>query len=246
MNRQIQSNTLFIVIINIYILLPNICSAQSTLFTEDANDTVSAAHNRIQTPSPGSIIQNAILEGIQLTAEPADVMDETIISCYFIFRDKPTSYFYEMNKKEKIIIFEFNDVVLGASPIPGTSLSPIKRFRIKEEKINVNEDVIGLTPEYHDAVRVFFYYENLPYISVKDEYSVISYSFRWSKNPGKNEQFIQVSKNSNTFMYSIIGGGIVLGGAGAYFLFSNKSNDLKIQPLTPIQGEIVHPDPQKP
>lgn len=64
-----------------------------------------------------SKVQNAILEGIQISSDSGETAQEKIVTCYFIFRDKPTSYFYEAKQKEKEIVFEFNDVIVGPSPI---------------------------------------------------------------------------------------------------------------------------------
>ncbi len=174
-----------------------------------------------------SLVPNAILEGIQLSSEPGATPDENIITCYFIFRDKPTSYFYESNVKEKTISFEFNDVVLGSSPIPSQDLPPISKFKIRQQKVDANREVVGLKPEWHDVVVVTFTLEKVPQISVKDEYSVISYSFNWSNDPGKQKGLVAAApglKHPGWFWGSVSGGVLAAGGAGLY-LFLNREEE---------------------
>jgi hypothetical protein len=163
-------------------------------------------------------IQNAVLEGIQLSSEPGEKDHEIIVGGYFIFRDKPTSYFYEANLKEKKIVFEFNDTEMGASPIPSAKEPPIEGFRIEQTRINVNEEIQGLNPEWHDVVRVSFFMEAIPHIIVKDEYSIISFSFKWSTDPDKIKAYAQENKTGKVVLFSMLGLGAVGGGILAYFL----------------------------
>jgi hypothetical protein len=187
-----------------------------------------------------SAAQNAVLEGIQISSEPGEVSDEKIYTCYFIFRDKPTSYFYEAKQKEKIIVFEFNDVELGASPIPSVKELPIQGFRIETDKVDANKEVVGLTPEWHDIVKVNFYMDGIPQINVKDEYSVISFSFKWSTNPEKQRTLIKKETNNRPLVLSLIGGAaLVAGGVVTYFLVKPETTtgpqelDIKDLPKPP-------------
>jgi hypothetical protein len=168
-----------------------------------------------------STVQNAILEGIQLSSENGEKPDERVISAFFIFRDKPTSYFYEAKPNENKLIFEFNDTELGLSPIPSMQESPIQGFRIEPVKVDVNAEVKGLRPEWHDVIRVSFYMDAVPEIAVKDEYSVISFTFPWSTDPAKAKSFVTVdkSKKSRALVFSI-GGGVGLAAvAGVVYYF---------------------------
>ncbi len=193
-----------------------------------------------------SVVQNAVLEGIQLSKEPGGAPDESIITCYFIFRDKPSSYFYEAKVKQKTIVFEFNDVVLGASPIPSAKEPPIQGFRIESDKVDANREVIGLNPEWHDILKVSFFFDAIPEITVKDEYSVISYSFRWSTNPEKIEELTVDEGGNKALLFSLIGGGIVLGGLGAFLIFKEDSEEETKIPLSTIwEDGIIHPDEQR-
>lgn len=202
------------------------------------------------TPGPSSddkkvsAVQNAVLEGIQLSKEAGDSPDESIVSCYFIFRDKPSSYFYEAKVKQKTIVFEFNDVVLGVSPIPSAKEPPIQGFRIESQKVDANKEVVGLNPEWHDILKVSFFFDAIPEITVKDEYSVISYSFRWSTNPEKQKELVKDEGGNKVLLFSLIGCGVALGAAGAYFFLKEEPPEDEQVELTGINDEIIHPDPQ--
>jgi hypothetical protein len=168
--------------------------------------------------APANPVQNAVLEGVQLSSEPGKEAGESIVTCYFIFRDKPSSYFYETKKKLNKLVFEFNDTQKGTSPIPSAKQAPIEGFDIEQKKIDVNKEVKGLNPEYHDMISVTFNLTAIPIISVTDEYNVISYSFKW--NPAKPEIYTSKEGKKNVpLMVSLIGGGVLLlGGAAYYFL----------------------------
>ncbi len=185
-------------------------------------------------------IQNAILEGIQLSSEPGEKSHEKIISGYFIFRDEPTSYFYETNLKEKKIVFEFNDTEMGTSPIPSAKEPPIEGFRIEQTKINTNADIQGLNPEWHDVVRVSFFMEAIPHIVVKDEYSIVSFSFKWSTDPERRKEYVQENKTGKVILFSVLGLGAVGGGLLAYFL--SKSGEPEEEPEQPLPVDL----PQRP
>ena len=163
--------------------------------------------------------QNAIIEGVQLTAEPGTQPDEKIVSGYFIFRDKPSSYFYEVKLREKKLIFEFNDTRVGTSPVPTASEPPIKGFIIEQGKIDVNKAVRGLKPEWHDFIRIVFDLEAVPDIHVNDEYSIISFSFKWSSDPEKQIKYIVRDQTPKIILWSTAGvGGIALGTVAYLFL----------------------------
>jgi hypothetical protein len=158
--------------------------------------------------------QNAILEGVQISSEPSPDPGEKVVSTYFIFRDKPSSFFYEVREKEKKLVFEFNDVKMGASPIESMSEEPIKGFKVDQRKVNVNEEIRGLEPEWHSVVTVTFDLDNIPIITVNEEYSVISFSYKWSSDPTKLKNYVAGQSNAKWW---IIGGsaGVVVAGAVA-------------------------------
>ncbi len=178
-----------------------------------------------------SEVQNAIIEGIQLSTEDTDVPNEKIITGYFIFRDKPSSYFYEVKLREKKIVFEFNDTRTGSSPVPTASEPPILGFKIVQDKVDVNKEVKGLKPEWHDLIRVTFSMEDIPQIHVNDEYSVISFSFKWTTDQAKLPQYIVKDNTPKVILWSSIGvAGVGLGVAG-YFIFRPEQGPEELKPL---------------
>jgi hypothetical protein len=186
----------------------------------------------VESEGTQSNVQNAIIEGIQLSSEDTDVPGEKIISGYFIFRDKPSSYFYEVKLREKKIVFEFNDTRTGSSPVPSASELPIKGFKIVQDKVDVNKEVKGLKPEWHDLIRVTFDMEAIPQIHVNDEYSVISFSFKWSTDPAKVAQYIVKDNTPKIILWSSAGvGGLGLGTL-AYFLLRKEPGPEKLGPLS--------------
>jgi len=179
-----------------------------------------------------STVQNAVIEGIQLTAEKNEKQpDEKTISCYFIFRDKPSSYYYDVNIREKKVIFEFNDTRVGTSPVPTASELPIKGFTIEQKKVDVNKDVRGLIPEWHDMIRISFDMEAVPIIHVNDEYSIISFSFKWTTDPAKVSQYTLKDNTGKVILWSTAGIGTVGLGALSYFL-------LHKEPVQPPPGPL--------
>lgn len=179
-----------------------------------------------------SEVQNAIIEGVQLTAEPGERPDEKIVSGYFIFRDKPSSYFYETKLREKKLVFEFNDTRIGSSPVPTTAESPIKGFLIEQGKIDVNKAVKGLKPEWHDLIRVVFDLDAVPQVHVNDEYSIISFSFKWTTDPLRIAQYTVKDKTPRVIFWSIAGVGSVAIGAVAAFLLTKPPAQTELAPLS--------------
>jgi hypothetical protein len=209
---------------------------------------IALAQDDVTTTAPGneskkSLVQDAVLEGIQLSSEKGTSADEKVVTCYFIFREQPSSYFYDTKVKDKKIVFEFNDTQLGITPIASTQEIPIEGFRIEETKVNTNEAVQGLTPEWHDVLRVFFSLSDIPQISVKDEYSIISFSFKWSSDPAKVTQYVVKKKDHKVLLFTTIGVGLAAGaGAAWYFLQPPPAVDTTAKPI-PIDDLPSHPSP---
>lgn len=165
-----------------------------------------------------SVVQNAIIEGVQLTTEQGETPDEKLISGYFIFRDKPSSYFWEIKPREKKMVFEFHDTKTGSSPVPSVSEAPIRGFKIEEGKIDINKDVRGLKPEYRDIIKVIFDLEAVPEIHVNDEFSIVSFSFKWTTDPTKVDKYVVKDNTKKIILLSSAGVGAVGLGALVYYL----------------------------
>jgi hypothetical protein len=172
------------------------------------------------------LIQNAVLEGIQLSTEPSSIRGEKIVTCYFIFKDKPSSYFYEIKKKNKKLVFEFNDTQKGSSPISSAGEPPLVGFEIDQKKVDVNKEVKGLNQEWHDLIAVSFNLTKIPRIDVKDEYNVISFSYRWTTDPSKEKDYeIKDENRTKGVVFGTIGaGGLIAGGFVWYFLTHKPSS----------------------
>ena len=165
-----------------------------------------------------SEFQDAVIEGLQVSTEQGKTSDEVIVTCYFIFRDRPTSYFYDINRKEKRLVFEFVDARTGTSPIAALHQPPLKEIIIEESQVDANKDIKGLNPEWHDMIRITFELELLPAFSVTDEANIISFNYKWTTDPAKYQQYIEANRFPMVFWIS----GGVLGAIGigtlTYFL----------------------------
>jgi hypothetical protein len=164
-------------------------------------------------------VQSAVLEGIQISSEPSKEGNENVVTGYFIFRDKPSSYFYEVKRKTNKLVFEFNDTRKGESPVESQKQPPIEGFELEQRKTDVNKDVKGLNPEWHDMVSVTFNLSAIPKINVTDEYNVISFSYKWSTDPQKQKALVDRKGSTNWgLMGGLAGGGALALGAVLYFL----------------------------
>jgi len=207
---------------------------EDSYFEDDpfANETPKAAKK--------SAVKNATLEGIQLLSEPSGVDGDSTISCYFIFKGNPSNYFFNTLVREKRLVFEFNDVVQGISAIESTEHLPILGYRLETEKINSNEEIAGLKPEWHDIMRFTLYFEKLPIVTVKDEYGVVSFSFKWSTDIEKQKELI-VKEGNKPLAIALIGGSIVGLAALGVSLFLTQDDDVAETPDVSLDGLPSHP-----
>jgi hypothetical protein len=175
--------------------------------------------------APVNPVQNAVLEGVQISSEPSKEEKENVVTCYFIFRDKPSSYFYEVKRKTNKLVFEFNDTQKGNSPVASQKVPPIDGFVLEQGKIDVNKEVRGLNPEWHDMVTVTFDLSAIPKINVTDEYNVISFNFKWSTDPAKIKALTDQKEKSNPGLIAGVTGGVVVaGGIAGYFIWKAMGN----------------------
>jgi hypothetical protein len=178
----------------------------------------------IEASSGDAIVQNAVIEGVQISSEPGDVADEKVVSGYFIFRDKPSSFFYDVRLKEKKVVFEFNDTKTGSAPISSPTEPPITGFDVEQRKIDINKDVRGLKPEWHTQVKITFKMDQMPKITVNDEYNVISFSYKWSSDPKRLKRYIE-GPGPNIALWSSATLGVLGTGVAAYLLFIKQPPD---------------------
>ncbi len=161
---------------------------------------------------------DAIIEGLQVSVDRGTVQDEIIVTCYFIFRDKPSNFFYNIDRKENRLNFEFVDAKTGTSPIAALEQAPIREIVIEEDQADVNKTIKGLNPEWHDVIRISFELDYLPVISVTNEQNIISFNYKWTTNSDKIQQYLYKDK----FPLLFWGSAGVLGGLGlgilTYFL----------------------------
>lgn len=194
------------------------------------------------TTDDGSIIKTAVIEGVQVSSEPGEKPDEKVVTCYFIFQDKPSSYFYEVKLKEKKIVFEFNDTKKSDAPINFSAEQPMKDFTVEQKQININKEIKGLKAEFHNQVRVTFNVTAVPKIQVSDEFNVISFTYKWTSDPAKQKEFIVVDPGPKVIIWS--GASVATIGAGAlvYFLFFGPKPPPPPGPLE-IGDLPKHPNP---
>lgn len=204
---------------------------QSVIPESQDNPIIETENSFEPEPVQESVVQNAIIEGVQITTEQGETPDEKLVSGYFIFRDKPSSYFWEVKVREKKMIFEFHDTKTGTSPVASVSESPIKGFKIEESKVDINKDVRGLKPEWRDVIKVVFDLEAVPEVHVNDEFSIVSFSFKWTTDPSKIDKYVVKDNTMKIVLLSTAGVGTVGLGALIYFL-ATKSKPAP--PLGPI------------
>jgi hypothetical protein len=195
-----------------------------------------------------SLTRTAKLEGVQLSSEPGTEAGELVNSCYFIFRDNPSAFFYDLKKKEKKLVFEFTDVVLGEAPIESATLEPIKSFTVEARRVNANVDIIGLEPEWHDIVTVTFDLSRLPRISVTEEYSVTSFSFKWSSDPSRICKYAADCRDPGKIALIAGGAGALVAGGivAAVLLIEPEEPTPAPQPLDPTDLPAHPTDPLSP
>lgn len=174
-------------------------------------------------------IPTAVIEGVQISSEPGERSDEKVITAYFIFRDKPSSYFYEVKIKEKKVIFEFNDTKTSGAPVESVSEPPIKGFTVEDHKINVNKEIKGLKPEYHNQIRVVFNVSAVPNVHVSDEYNVISFTYKWTTDSSKLDDYVITPPK--TWPWWVGGGTLLAGGGFAAWWFTRPPKPEKLEDL---------------
>lgn len=191
---------------------------------QDGSDTTTQSFIDTRFSETTENPQNAIIEGIQITADDGPKPEEKIVSVYFIFHDKPSSYSYKVDLREKKIIFEFNDATTGPKEIPSIAEPPIKGFSITSETVDINAS--NGTPDLHNRIQVIFDFDRVPEIKVNDDYSIIIFTFRWPKNSSRVSRYALKSPAKKIFWWSSTGLCLASGGAAlAYYYYFLKPSD---------------------
>jgi hypothetical protein len=184
------------------------------------------------------MIPTAVIEGVQISAEPGERPNEKVITAYFIFKDKPSSYFYEVKVKEKKVVFEFNDTKTSGAPVESVSEPPIRGFTVEDRKVNVNKEIKGLRPEYHNQIRVVFNVDAVPRVHVSDEYNVISFTYKWTTDSSKLDDY--VIKPPKMWPWWAGGGTLAAGGGFAYWWFFIREKPVEPLEELPITDLPLH------
>jgi hypothetical protein len=172
--------------------------------------------------------QYAVLEGIKLSTQAGKTASEKNVTWYFVFKDKPSSYFYEFDKKNKQLVFEFSDAQATMDSIHSLQDAPVSGFEVIQKKVDANREVKGLTPEWHGLVTVTFRLNKIPKISVKDDNNIVSLNYLWTSDTAleKNYESLVPAKKKYV-LWGTIGLGAVgiTAGVIAASSKSGKNND---------------------
>jgi hypothetical protein len=177
------------------------------------------------------IAQSATLEGIQTTSQTGKMPAENNVSYFFVFKDKPSSYFYEFDMKNKKLIFEFNDAQLADSvsqnPVQN---APVTGIVVTQKKVDVNSQVKGLTPEWHGLVTITLSLTKIPHINVKDDKNIISLNYLWTSDTAqeKNYESQNTTGKKKYLLWGAIGGVGVAGIAAGIIAGSGKSQSSQL------------------
>jgi hypothetical protein len=125
-----------------------------------------------------------------------------------------------VKRKTNKLVFEFNDTQKGNAPTASQKTPPIEGFELEQGKVDVNKEVKGLNPEWHDIVTVTFSLSAIPKINVTDEYNVISFNFKWSTDPARVKALTDQKEKSNPGLVAgVSGGAVVVAGIAGYFIW---------------------------
>ena len=157
-----------------------------------------------------AIGQYAVLEGIKVSILAGKTASEKNCTWYFVFKDKPSSYFYEFDKKNKKLVFEFNDAVAAVDSIHSMQEAPVSGFVVEQKKIDANRQVKGLTPDWHGLVTVTFALDKIPSVNVKDDNNIVSLNYLWTSDTAlvKNYEVLTPAKKKYV-LWGSVGVGVV-------------------------------------
>jgi hypothetical protein len=175
--------------------------------------------------NPGGVPaeEPAIIEVIQASTEPGLKPEEKIVSWYIIFQSKKASnYSYVVQENEKKLVFEFSNT--KSKQFPSLAEPPVQGFSIETIGADTSKSGGG-TAASSSLVRATFALDAIPVITVNDEFNIISFSYKWTTNPKKVEEYILKKSPSKIIIWSAAGLTGVGLGIGGYFILRNRHVD---------------------
>lgn len=175
--------------------------------------------------SAGGESSVAILQDIQSSSEPGRSPSEKQVAVHFVFRGSPARYTYDLRPKKKKLVFRFLGARTGSHPIRSVDQRPLTDFHIEQDSVDVNRQVPGLEPQWHNVVTVVFDLKHVPVVTVTDQYSVITFSYTWTTDPSRIDDYVLRGRSNRTLLLSLAGLGGVGGGVLAAYLLKQQTDE---------------------
>jgi hypothetical protein len=123
---------------------------------------------------------SALLNEIRFDTTQTYKPNEYDVNCWFNFINKPSSYYYEVNIKEKTLKIGFNDAKSDSTTIPSTFQKPIQVITINNNKFNIHKK--SEKPEMHDQINIIIKLANVPKFEVVDFGDTLLFTYKWTSN----------------------------------------------------------------
>lgn len=178
--------------------------------------------------------------------------DLTLIFNYF-FTKKCNNYFFEINQKDKSIVFSFINTRIGGFIEKDSAIEinkgPVKTILLMQSIEDKNKEVRGLNPEYYFLTTITLNCERVPInesvLKVTEENDMISVSLPWPGNIQERDSLYYIPKKKKRTGLALtlagLGTASVAGGSVLIWkLLSGKDDNseepsLPERPVTPNQ-----------
>ncbi|MFP4522282.1 MAG: hypothetical protein ACLFQK_09070 [Fibrobacterota bacterium] len=181
---------------------------------------------------------NAQLNKVQVRKRDKDTSGAKETQILFTFIDKPSAYYHQIKRIAEgnyVLEIDFYDSeIFDNAKFPLVNDRPFKRSTIKEIKIDLNKDIVGLAPEMKDVVRVTIPLTEDVYYDVVDQFNKILLTANWHTDPDMSKTAIE--KRARLKKRLIIGSSVGAASALGVFLVLAKDDII----------EDPEPDPKKP